>query len=356
MFHPFPLTGRRRLALLGGNVPTVWTLIDTLGQWLEPQRYDLWTPWAVSRSTSPGVVCGYLVHLVWPYVDSMRTLGPSTDGFLPVGVLSTYMDATLDDIQFLANSANRIQVLEALTSGAASRRELQDATGVPRSTAARVLDDAEARGWVRSAGSRYRITSLGEAMVTEFRRYLAGTEGIHHLGPAIDWLPEPAWDLDFRCFREAEVTTPTEANPTAHFDRAMEYLRESDSYRGLTQNSLPEYMKVLHGRVVEGQLDFEGVVEASFIDVLGNDPDRAALWRDLADRMWLYNGRVPLNMHIADGTVLVWLCGENQAGDDVLVKGLLESTHSDVVSWAESLYEEHRADAEPLEPVVLPPK
>ncbi|WP_135304934.1 helix-turn-helix transcriptional regulator [Haloarcula amylovorans] len=264
------------------------------------------------------------------------------------------MGATLDDIQFLANSANRIHMLEALTSGAASRRELQNETGVPRSTAARVLDDAEARGWVRSEGSRYRITSLGEAMVTEFRRYLAATEGIHHLGPAIDWLPEPVWDLDFRCFREAEVTTPTEANPTAHFDRAMEYLRGSDSYRSLTQNSLPEYMDVLHGRVVEGQLDFEGVIEASFIDVLGNDPDRAALWQDIADRMWLYNGRVPLNMHIVDGTVLLWLCGENQAGDDVLVKGLLESTHPDVVSWAESLYEEHRADAEPLEPAVLP--
>lgn len=264
------------------------------------------------------------------------------------------MDSTLDSIQFLANSANRIQVLEALTSGAASRRELQETTGVARSTAARVLDDAEDRGWVRSEGSSYRITQLGEAMVTEFRQYLAATEGIHHLGPAIDWLPEPARDLDFRYFREVEITTPTDANPTAHFDRAMEYLRETDSYRGLTQNSLPEYMRVVHGRVVEGQLDFEGVVEASFVDVLAEDPERADIWRDVADRTWLYNGRVPLNMHIVDRTVLLWLCDENQAGDDVLVKGLLESTHPDVVSWAESLYEEHRADAEPLDPTVLP--
>ncbi|MEF8818944.1 MAG: MarR family winged helix-turn-helix transcriptional regulator [Haloferacaceae archaeon] len=264
------------------------------------------------------------------------------------------MDATLDDIQFLANSANRIQVLEALTSGAASRRELQDATGVPRSTAARVLDDAEARGWVTSEGSSYWITPLGEAMVTEFRRYLAATEGIHHLGPAIDWLPEPAWELEFQCFREAEVTTPTQANPTAHLDRAMDHFRGSDSYRGLTQNSLPEYMKPLHGRVVEGQLDFEGVIEANFIDVLGSDPERAALWQDIADWMWLYNERVPLNMHIVDGTVLLWLCDENRAGDGVLVKGLLESTHPDVVSWAKSLYEEYRADAEPLDPAVIP--
>jgi predicted transcriptional regulator len=264
------------------------------------------------------------------------------------------MDATLDDVRFLANSASRIEVLEALAGGEASRRDLQDATGVPRSTAARVLDEAEARGWVRSEGSSYRITSLGEAMIAEFRRYLAATEGIHHLGPAVDWLPEPARDLDFRCLREAEITTPTEANPTAHLDRAMAHFRGSDSYRGLTQNSLPEYMRALCGRVVEGRLDFEGVIEASFVDVLDTDPQRAALRQDVAEWMWLYSGHVPLNMHIVDGTVLIWLCAENRDGDDVLVKGLLESTHPDVVSWAESLYEDYRAEAEPLEPAVLP--
>lgn len=264
------------------------------------------------------------------------------------------MDAVVDDIQFLANSTNRMHLLEALADGTASRRDLQEATGVPRSTAARVLTDAEARDWVRSEGSRYWLTPRGEAVLAAFRDCLAATEGIRHLGPAIEWLPTPAWELGFHCFREAEVTTPTEANPTAHLDRAMDYLRDCESYRGLTQNSLPAYMQTLHDRVVEGALDFEGVIEANFIDVLRTDPQRAALWRDIAEWMWLYTGRVPLNMHIVDGTILLWLCGENQAGDDVLVKGLLESTHPDVVSWAESLYEEHRADAEPLDPAVLP--
>ena len=122
---------------------------------------------------------------------------PSIDRYLPMDVVVGSMDAVLNDSQFLANSANRIQLLEVLTDGAASRRELQDATGVPRSTAARILDDAEARGWIRSEGSRYRITSRGEAMITAFRGFLAAAEGIHHLGPAIEWLPEPAWKLDF---------------------------------------------------------------------------------------------------------------------------------------------------------------
>jgi predicted transcriptional regulator len=263
------------------------------------------------------------------------------------------MASTLDDIQFLANSENRVRVLAALADGASTRRDVQEVADVPRSTAARVLDDAESREWVASEGSRYRITPLGEAMLAEFRRHEETTAANHHLGAAIDWLPEPAWKLDFRALRSARVTTPTETNPTAHFDRGMEHLRAAESYRGLTQNSLPEYMRVLHGRIEAGDLDFEGVLKAGFVDAVRADPDRAAQWRDPADLTWLYDGRVPLNVHLVDGTVLLWLCGEGEAGDDVVARGLLESTDPAVVSWVESLYEEYRAAAEPLDPAVL---
>ncbi|MEF8842460.1 MAG: MarR family transcriptional regulator [Haloarculaceae archaeon] len=264
------------------------------------------------------------------------------------------MKGALEEIGFLANSANRFRVLGALSGDPASRRDLQEETGVPRSTAARVLDDAEDRGWVDSEGSRYWLTSAGEARVSAFREYVATTEGMRHLGKAIEWLPEPARSLDFRHLRGARITTPTEANPTAHFDRGMELLRAAEAYRGLTQNSLPQYMTELRDRVVRDELDFQGVLERGFVDVLGEDPERAALWRDIADRMWLYDGHVPLNMHVVDGTALIWLCDENHDGEDVIVQGLLESTHPAVVSWAESLYEEFRDESAPMESGMLP--
>lgn len=113
-------------------------------------------------------------------------------------------------------------------------------------------------------------------------------------------------------------------------------------------------MEVLRDRVVRDELDFQGVIERGFVDVLREDPERAALWHDIADRMWLYDGQVPLNMHVVDGTALIWLCDEDSAGRDVIVKGLLESDHPEVVSWAESLYEEYREESEPIEPELLP--
>jgi len=175
-------------------------------------------------------------------------------------------------------------VLDALAGSPASRRDLQEETGVPRSTAARVLDDAEDRGWVDSEGSRYRLTPAGAARVSEFRDYVATTEGMQHLGEAIDWLPDPAQSLDFSHLRDATVTTPTEANPTAQFDRAMELIRDAEEYRGLTQNSLPEYMRALRDRVVQGRLDVQGVIERGFLDVLRDDPERATRRPDVAVR------------------------------------------------------------------------
>lgn len=274
--------------------------------------------------------------------------------FLPCGLVLIHMKRALGDIQFLANSTNRVRILDTLATEPATRRELQDSTGIPRSTTARVLDEAEDRGWVASEGSHYEITPMGEAMVSEFSAYIETTKGLQHLGRAIDWLPKPAHTLDFRCFRDAEITTPTEDNPTAAFDRAMELIRSANEYRGLTQNSLPEYMKTICDRVVSGHLDFQGVIEASFIEALRNDPDRAARWHDIAHGMWLYDGHVPINMHIVDGTALIWLCAKNESGEEVVIKGVLESEHPAVVSWAESLYNEYQTEAEPLDPKVLP--
>lgn len=273
---------------------------------------------------------------------------------MPLSVLRCDMESALEDIRFLAASENRIRVLSALTRGSASRRQLQEKTGVPRSSVARALEKAEAREWVRSEGSTYWITARGNAMVSEIRRSLATTEGIRHLDTVIEWLPEPVYDLDFRHFTDARITLPTQANPTAAFDRGLDRIRDANSYRGVTQNSLPQYMQVICDQVDAGTLEFECVVEESFIGVLQNDPERAATWTGIADRTWVFEGQVPMNMHLVDDTALFWLCGADGAGNEVVAKGLLETENSRVVSWAESFYEEYRDAAKPLSVERLP--
>jgi predicted transcriptional regulator len=254
------------------------------------------------------------------------------------------MEDSLEAVGFLANSANRVQVLTALVDERATRRELQEEVDASRSTVARILDEAGTRGWVDSEGTRYWLTPLGEAMVTDFRSYLSSVEGYQHLGDMVNKLPPPVFSLDFRHLRDAEITEPTPEDQTAPFTRAFDLFRETSDYRGLNNGSLPEHVKVLCDRFEAGRLDFEQVFEGAFLETIRADPERKAVWDALSDRVLLYDGTVPINVQIVDERVLVWL-GENRGE----TAGLLESENTAVLDWAESLYEEYRAQAEPLE-------
>lgn len=252
------------------------------------------------------------------------------------------MKFPLEDVRFLAGSANRVGVLTTLLDGQASRRDLQEEVGASRSTVARILGGAQDRGWVASEGSEYWLTPFGEAMVTDFRSYLETLEGYQHLGDMVNHLPPPLFSLDARHLRDAEIVEVTDYNPTAPLDRAYELFCEATDYRGLNQTSFPEAAKILKDRFEQGRLDFEQVFEKGLLETFRAEPDRAALWEPLSVRVWLYEGIVPINMHLVDGTVMVWLGPRGE------MKGLLISENSAVLTWAESIYEEYLMESEPL--------
>lgn len=253
------------------------------------------------------------------------------------------MEPSLESVQFLANSANRVQALTALVDEELTRRELTERIDGSRSTVTRILNEAQERGWVDSEGSQYWLTPLGESMVRDFRSYLATVEGHHHLGDMVAHLPPPLFSLDFRHLRDADVVESTTENPVAPFTRSLELFQGATEYRGLNHTSLPDHSKVLRDRVDRGRLEFEQVFEKTFFETLRSDPERAAVWNSLSDRVWLYDDVVPINLHIVDGTVLVWL-GENR-GEPV---GLLMSENPSVLTWAETLYHEYRTESDPL--------
>lgn len=253
------------------------------------------------------------------------------------------MESSLEAVRFLASSANRVQVLTALVDGDADRRELTERVDGSRSTVTRILNDAEKRGWVDSEGSRYWLTPLGESMVTEFRSSLETVAGHQHLGDLVNHVPPPLFSLDLRHLRDADVVEPTAENPAAPFDEALDLFREASEYRGLNNTSLPKHAKLLQSRVEQGRLDFEQVFEQAFLETVRAAPERVDIWSSLSDRVWRYDGVVPINVQIVDGTVIVWL-GKTR-GEPA---GLLESENDAALSWARSLYDQYRTEAEPL--------
>jgi len=265
-----------------------------------------------------------------------------------------YIVEDLERVQFFANSVNRLSVFEAFADGSATGARLAEETDASRSTVARILNEGEKRGWVDSRGSRYELTPSGELMTEEFSEYLDTVDVIRHLGAALDYLPEPAQEVDVRCLRDARITEPTETRPNAHYSRALELYETADSYRGLTRVGPDVAVRKLAEEVEAGELEMEAVIASEFVDGLRDDPKRAAPWYVFADRLRVYDGTVPLNMHIIDGTVVLWL--STTAGDEWETYGLLECDHPAVVEWAESLYRDYRTEATPFDTGSLPPR
>lgn len=114
----------------------------------------------------------------------------------------------------------------------------------------------------------------------------------------------------------------------------------------------PRHLELIDQQAAAGELDVEAVMKAGFLDTLTGE--QAENWRGPAKRaeVWVYDGSVPISMHCFDDSVVIWL-GERR-GDELVVRGLVESENSEVLSWADALYEEYRDEADRLEPEMLP--
>lgn len=188
-----------------------------------------------------------------------------------------------------------------------------------------------------------RPVRRGPALLSPDDVAVETVDAYQQLGDLVNHLPPPVFSLDVRHLRDAEIVEVTAENPAAPFTRSLELFRDATEYRGLNNAGLPDHVRVLRDRVEAGHLEFTQVLEGGFVDTIRADPDRTVVWTALEDSVRVYDGVVPINLHIVDGRVLVWL-GENRSE----AVGLLVSENPAVLSWAESLYEEYRADAEPL--------
>lgn len=269
-------------------------------------------------------------------------------------MLTADMDSALEAIQFFANSANRVRIFEALADGATTGHTLAERTGASRSTVARILGEGESRGWIDSEGSQYELTRVGSIMIEEFRAYLQTVQGVQHLGEAVYWLPPPARALEFRHLRDAEVITPTATRPARPSDHVADRLRTANELRTLAPTGVPRLTKLCAEQSDTGQLDVRAVISAGFFNTLATDPEVVTHWRALAERedISAYDGRVPIGLHVIDNTVIIWLT--ELRGETVEVRGVLVSESPAVLSWAESLFEEYRTEAEPVDPAALP--
>jgi predicted transcriptional regulator len=259
------------------------------------------------------------------------------------------MHSSLDHVEFLSRSENRVRVLDAVHERPRTRNELKELTDASRFTLSRILADFEDRGWIVRAGEQYETTGTGGVVAAEFETLLANLDVAESLDGTLEWLQVEEFDFDLARLQDAEVITPSQSDHTAHIRRPVEVLHASSHVRAIATGVAYEMIEAVRETTVEGDLRLEGVLDAESFEVVRTAPELAALFREAvaADgtEVFRYDGDETLVMLIL-GDDGVLMCGHD---DDGPAPGTIETTDPVVRSWAESYFESVRADATPVE-------
>lgn len=255
----------------------------------------------------------------------------------------------LDDVAYLARSENRLRVLHALASRPSPRHELADETGCSRTTLGRILHELEEREWVRRVvGGDYVATPRGKHVAAAFAPLLESMEAIRMLGDAVDWIPTEALSIGVRHFADATVLRLDPNHPTGLAGYLAGLVGEASTFESLTYLAPPPSVgaamieSVLAGRLNGVQVLAGGLYE--YARASGDDPLPWGEYVDAGARVYRYDGSIPCNLFVVDGTVLV-MEDRPRWGE------FIESQNEVVRSWAHALVESYceageRLDAE----------
>ncbi len=255
------------------------------------------------------------------------------------------MDSALEEIEFLARSGNRVDVLAALAEEPHTRRELVAVTGASQPTLGRILRDFEHRHWVTTGEDGYEVTATGRLVADGIGDLYGIIETEHKLRELIEWLPTAELTFDLRHLQTATVTVPTQTRPSAPVGRVIDLMRRSDRVRVLSYAFNERTLEAVADWVADGGT-FEGVFSASAIDPVADDAVLARRLQTLVDAetatIRIYDGSVPVAVTITDDGVSLLL-----RDDRGRLQAALDTENSAVRSWAEETYERYWNESRP---------
>lgn len=247
---------------------------------------------------------------------------------------------SLTDIAFLANSGNRVAVLESLVEAPHSRHVLAEMVDVSRVTLARILDGLEERRWIRQDGTRARITPLGGWVLEEFAALCAMLEHERRLRDVIDLLPADGFGFHVSALTTAEITRRRKADPAAPIASLVDALETPDEIRSFSFSITDPWLETCWRRITAGELRWTWVCTPEVIDIMNADPTMAARAAEILEtgRAEFYtNPDVAAVVLLAEGRVHIRL-----VDDDGIPAALVQTDDEHVRAWAESTFETYR--------------
>ncbi|MFB6126218.1 MAG: helix-turn-helix transcriptional regulator [Halolamina sp.] len=246
----------------------------------------------------------------------------------------------LEEVEFLARSDNRVELLRLLAAGRHDRAELADRTDVSQATLGRILEDFRERSWVRHEGDGYVATATGRLVAEGIGELLETLSAEQTLREVVRYLPTHAMEFDLRRLADAEVTEPTRTRPSAPLQSVLELMGSAEELRAFSHTFNEQSLATVHEQVTDGQQTFSGVFSRQAYASLADDE---ASWERILDlvespdaELCVREEGVPLAVTLSDSRVNILVRDE-----EGLLQAALDTTDEAVLSWAQKNFDHY---------------
>jgi hypothetical protein len=256
------------------------------------------------------------------------------------------------DVSFLTRSENRVEVLETLSVGAYTERELVAETGISDVTVGRILEDFADRNWIRESEGEYRLSAVGDLIAADYRRLEDSADLAARLGPVLDLLPVEEMDFDLRLLADARVSDPETFDPLRAVDRWKQLLRRSEAVVGTAPEATATTVvaEPFHEEVTENGLEFRVVVSPAYYETATARSEVRRLVREqmrAGAEFHLADVEGDFTSHVATFDDVATVSAYDDAGT---LRIGIEARARPIYEWVRDVYESYRADARRLTP------
>lgn len=264
------------------------------------------------------------------------------------------MNPALDEIEFLARSDHRVEVLDALAEQPCDRNDLRAATGASSPTVGRILGAFEDRCWVVRGGRTYELTPLGEFVAERFTDLRDAMEMEQNLRDVWQWLPREMRGFTVDLFADAVVSYPGPGYPYQPVERLTQLIEGTDRLRGFDSIVFKSSNNEAVCQAVLDGMELEYVYSPTALEAtVAWDPEQVMEAATRENCTVLVHDDLPdgnrCGLGIVDDRAGI-CCHDAETG---ALTAVIDTGAPEAREWAVSVFERYRREARPVEPDTL---